>query len=245
MWGKREEPRESKPVKPAEVPRAAETPRPVAAQPPSEPPSHTIAAPVSEAPRAAETPLPPAPVAALATAAPMGAISRITHSLSIHGQITGEEDLYIDGEVSGKIRIAGGKVTIGPNGRVDSDIESREIEVHGHAQGLLRAAERVFLGRTASASGDIVTHRISIEDGASFTGRVEVLRPEPVVELKKTEAIAARAASAGAAAASTPAVAPASTPAGPSPAMAGASSEEPPRAFIAAAAPEKREETQE
>jgi cytoskeletal protein CcmA (bactofilin family) len=244
MWGKREEPKESKPVNPAEAPRPVETPRPVAAQ--------LAPAPVSEAPRAAEAPQPPAPVAAPATASPMATISRITRSLSIHGQISGEEDLYIDGQVSGKIRIAGGKVTVGPNGRLDSDIESREIEVHGHVQGLLRAAERVFLGRTAFASGDIVTRRISIEDGASFTGRVEVLRPEPAGEVKKTEVIAARAAAAGAVASSgtasasaSPSVAPASTPAAPSPAISGTSSEEAPRAIIAAAAPDNREETLE
>jgi cytoskeletal protein CcmA (bactofilin family) len=244
MWGKREEPKESKPVKPAEAVRPVETPRPVAAQPPS----HPIVAPVSEAPRAAEAPQPPAPAAAPGTASPMATISRITRSLSIHGQINGEEDLYIDGQVSGKIRIAGGKVTVGPNGRVDSDIESREIEVHGHVQGLLRAAERVFLGRTAFASGDIVTRRISIEDGASFTGRVEVLRPEPAAEPKKTEVIAARAAAAGAAASSGTASASSNAavaPEAPSPAISGTSSEEAPRAIIAAAAPDNREETLE
>jgi cytoskeletal protein CcmA (bactofilin family) len=100
--------------------------------------------------------------------------STIATSVQIHGVISGVEDLYIDGEVRGKIRIEGGKVTVGPNGRVNSDIESREIEVYGEVEGLLRGAERVFLGSTAKASGDILTRRIVIEDGAKFKGRVEV-----------------------------------------------------------------------
>ena len=116
----------------------------------------------------------------------------IIKSLRIRGEVTGHGDLIIDGEVHGKVRITEGKVTVGENGRVDADIEAREIEVLGRVQGLLRGAERVLLGRTAVASGDIAAPRVVIEDGARFTGRVEVLRRE--------EAPAAKAASAGAAA---------------------------------------------
>jgi cytoskeletal protein CcmA (bactofilin family) len=187
MWGKREEP---KLATPADASQPAESPRPVVTQP--------SAALASDADRFTET--------SHTTSSPaQSTISRITHTLSIHGQISGEDDLYIDGEMSGTIRIAGGKVTVGPNGRVDSDIESREIEIHGQAQGLLRAAERIFLGRTASVSGDIVTRRLAIEDGAFFTGRVELVRPETAGDVKKPETVAARAASASAGASSSPA----------------------------------------
>jgi cytoskeletal protein CcmA (bactofilin family) len=124
--------------------------------------------------------------------------STIAKSLQIQGVISGAEDLYIDGEVRGKIRIDGGKVTVGPNGRVNSDIEARDIAIHGEVEGLLRGSERVFLGRTAKASGDILTQRIVIEEGATFTGRVEVVRPEAA------EAPAKRAATGGGAATETP-----------------------------------------
>jgi cytoskeletal protein CcmA (bactofilin family) len=125
--------------------------------------------------------------------------STIAKSLQIHGVINGEEDLYIDGNVRGKIHIDGGKVTVGPNGRVNSDIEARDIAVYGEVEGLLRGAERVFLGRTAKASGDILTRRIVIEDGATFTGRVEVVRPEAAEEPAKRAASATATSSTGAA----------------------------------------------
>jgi cytoskeletal protein CcmA (bactofilin family) len=117
--------------------------------------------------------------------------STIAKSLQIHGVISGAEDLYIDGEVRGKIRIDGGKVTVGPNGRVNSDIEARDIAIYGEVEGLLRGAERVFLGRTATASGDILTRRIAIEDGATFRGRVEVVLAEAAEEPLKRAAAGA------------------------------------------------------
>lgn len=139
--------------------------------------------PASSAPDLVVRPTPVAPhpqeSRPVAVSAPAAAPSGlITKSMQFRGEISGDEDLYVDGEVRGKIRIPNGKVTVGPNGRVNSDIEAREIHILGEAEGLLRGAERVFLGRTARASGDILTRRIAIEEGATFTGRVEVVRPE-------------------------------------------------------------------
>jgi cytoskeletal protein CcmA (bactofilin family) len=121
------------------------------------------------------TPAPADDRSARLPAAPSGSI---TKTIQIHGEISGSEDLYVDGEVQGRICITGGKVTVGPNGRVNSDIEANEILVYGEVQGLLRGAERVYLGRTAKAAGDIATRRIGIEEGARFTGRVQVIETQ-------------------------------------------------------------------
>jgi cytoskeletal protein CcmA (bactofilin family) len=102
----------------------------------------------------------------------------IMSSLVIKGEIRGREDLYIDGEVQGTINLSDGRVTIGPHGRISADIEAREIVVRGTVKGTLLARERVEIGRTGDARGDIVTARISVEDGAQIHGKVDVARTE-------------------------------------------------------------------
>jgi cytoskeletal protein CcmA (bactofilin family) len=99
-------------------------------------------------------------------------------SLVIKGDIRGREDLYIDGEVQGSINLSDGRVTIGPHGRITADIEAREIVVRGTVKGTLLARERVEIGRTGDARGDIVTARIAVEDGAQIHGKVDVPRTD-------------------------------------------------------------------
>lgn len=114
-------------------------------------------------------------------------VSKISSGLKIQGEITGTSDLYIDGEAQGKIRLSGSRVTVGPNGRVQSDIEAREIVVEGSVQGNLKAGERVRLGGSSRVQGMMMAPRIGIDDGARYRGKVEVTRvemsrPTPVSE---------------------------------------------------------------
>ncbi len=109
---------------------------------------------------------------------PRSAFGNISEAIRVKGEITGQEDLFIDGEVQGSIRIPEGNVTVGPKGRVTADIEAREITIRGKANGNLQGRERVQIGRTGAATGDVVTRRIVIEEGAIFRGKVEVVRPE-------------------------------------------------------------------
>jgi cytoskeletal protein CcmA (bactofilin family) len=102
----------------------------------------------------------------------------IMSSLVIKGEIRGREDLYIDGEVQGTINLTDGRVTIGPHGRISADIEAREIVVRGTVKGTLLARERVEIGRTGDARGDIMTALIAVEEGAQIHGKVEVPRTE-------------------------------------------------------------------
>jgi cytoskeletal protein CcmA (bactofilin family) len=97
-------------------------------------------------------------------------------SLEIKGQISGEEDLQVDGKVEGSISLPGQRLTIGRTGRVNSEITAREVVVFGNITGNLFAQDRVEIKKDASVTGDITTARISIEDGAHFKGRIEIDR---------------------------------------------------------------------
>lgn len=95
-------------------------------------------------------------------------------SVTIHGDISGAEDLYLDGEVQGTVKLSGNLLTVGPNARVLADLEVRDIVVLGHIEGNIRASGRVDLRQTATIHGDIFTSRLSIEEKAEIQGRVDV-----------------------------------------------------------------------
>ena len=104
---------------------------------------------------------------------------RLTPSLIVEGEIAGQDDLVIDGQVRGKIRLHGGKLTVGPDGRVSADIEAREVVVRGEVTGNIKAHERVRIAATGRAKGEISTRSISIEEGAEVHGlRVNLEREE-------------------------------------------------------------------
>lgn len=121
----------------------------------------------------------PAPTAAAApasaTPAPAG---HLTISHTIRGEITGREDLYVDGEVEGKVHLEDAKIVIGPNGRLTADVEAREILVLGKVKGNLHGRDSVTIGRTGHVIGDVVTRYISVEDGAQVQGSLDVSRTE-------------------------------------------------------------------
>ena len=122
---------------------------------------------------------PPAPAvvsAPLRPPLPENVDSRISSGLKIRGEITGSSDMYIDGDVQGKVQIGSGSLIIGANGRIQADLEAREIIVNGSVVGNLKADDRVQLGSTGSVQGGIVTPRIGIDDGARLRGNVETAR---------------------------------------------------------------------
>jgi cytoskeletal protein CcmA (bactofilin family) len=115
-----------------------------------------------------------------AEAAGASSASRVSRGLVLRGEITGREDISIDGEVEGTLRLEGARVTICPAGRVRANISAREIVVQGEVRGELRAEERIEIGRSGSVQGSAAAKRIAIEDGAVFNGSIEVLRPGEV-----------------------------------------------------------------
>jgi len=109
----------------------------------------------------------------------------IGKSVIIRGDITGSEDLYLDGDIQGTVSLPGNRLTIGPNAHVLADLEVRDIIVSGHVEGNIRAAGRVDLRQTAFVTGDIYTSRLSIEEKASIQGRVDVGATGPVITVPK------------------------------------------------------------
>jgi cytoskeletal protein CcmA (bactofilin family) len=102
--------------------------------------------------------------------------STIVSGLKITGEITGTSDLFIDGEAHGKIRLVKARVTVGPQGRVNADIEGREIIIEGSVKGSIKAGERVHFGPSARFQGSVLAPKIAIEEGARFSGKVEMVR---------------------------------------------------------------------
>jgi cytoskeletal protein CcmA (bactofilin family) len=100
--------------------------------------------------------------------------ARLGSSLQIKGQITGTEDLQIDGIVEGSISLRGHELTVGSTAQLKSEINAREVVVYGKVVGNLHARDRVDVKKDGSVVGDISTARISIEDGAQFKGRIEI-----------------------------------------------------------------------
>lgn len=100
--------------------------------------------------------------------------SMIGKSLIIKGEVTGAESVLIEGTVEGSIVLPVDRVTIGPSGKVTADIMAQDIVVMGEVIGTCDATDHVYVRREGSICGDIVTARISVEDGAYITGTIDI-----------------------------------------------------------------------
>lgn len=119
-------------------------------------------------------------------------LAHIGKSVMIKGELSGSEDLYLDGEVEGTIDLRSHSLTVGPNGRVRANTQAKQVVIHGKVNGNIQA-DRVELTKSALVSGDIITQRVVIEDGAFFKGAIDVQREQPK-EAPKVEVRAAAAA---------------------------------------------------
>jgi cytoskeletal protein CcmA (bactofilin family) len=125
--------------------------------------------------------------------------AHIGRSLIIKGDITGAESLFIDGRVEGTINFPENRVTVGRNGNVAANITAKEVVIMGKVQGNVDCADRLDIRSEGLLSGDVITHRISVEEGAILKGGVEVRNPEKKdqKDQNKQEAPKAMAAVAG------------------------------------------------
>ena len=103
--------------------------------------------------------------------------ARLGRSLSVKGELVGNEELVIDGEFEGSIELNDSSLTVGPQGRVQADVRAREIVVEGTVRGNLRAADRLQISKSGNVVGDLVAARIVIEDGAYFKGSIDIQKP--------------------------------------------------------------------
>ncbi|MDE3136391.1 MAG: polymer-forming cytoskeletal protein [Acidobacteriota bacterium] len=102
--------------------------------------------------------------------------ARVGAGLHVKGEISGNEDLQIDGAVEGHVQLGERRLTIGASARVTADVQAREVVVFGNVKGNLRARDRIEIKKDGSVVGDLTTARIMIEDGAYFKGSIEIDR---------------------------------------------------------------------
>jgi len=100
--------------------------------------------------------------------------SRLGANLHMKGEITGSEDLLIDGSVEGLVQLDERRLTIGKTAKVTADIIVGEVLVYGTVKGNVRAKSRIEIRKDGSVEGDINTAQIMIEDGAVFKGSIEL-----------------------------------------------------------------------
>ena len=120
----------------------------------------------------------PAPRSESMAARPSSSAGRehamIGASIHIDGDLRGEEDLLIEGEVNGTVQLKNNSLTIGPQGKVRADVYAQSIIVDGFMEGDLYGSERVAIRKNAQVRGNVTSPRVSLEEGAKFKGAIEM-----------------------------------------------------------------------
>ncbi len=151
------------------------------------PQASTATAPTSAAPAPAQN----------ATASPLPvsprAVACISQGIRIKGEVTGKEDLFVDGTVEGKLEFGNASVTIGPNGKVKADISAREVIIRGNVDGKIEGTEKVQLWNSGRVTGEVRTERLAIEDGAVLRGKVEAGKAQSRAAETKSKSVPADA----------------------------------------------------
>ena len=107
--------------------------------------------------------------------APLSAdLAQIGKSVVIKGELSGSEDLYVDGQVEGSIALKNNSLTVGSHGQIKASVECKGAVIQGKLEGNVLASDRVELRKSAIVTGDIATQRISIEEGAYLKGKVDI-----------------------------------------------------------------------
>lgn len=101
-------------------------------------------------------------------------VAVIGPSIHIDGDLRGDEDLLIEGEVKGAVHLKNNSLTIGGHGKVTADVYAHTIYVDGYMEGDLYGAERISIRKSARVRGNIASPRVSLEDGARFKGSIEM-----------------------------------------------------------------------
>ena len=118
-------------------------------------------------------------------------LANIGKSITIKGDLTGNEDLVIDGNIEGRIDLPNNQLTIGPDGKVKADIHAKSAVVVGHVSGNVSATERIEVQASGIVDGDVRSPRLVVQEGAVLNGAVEmgeVKQPAAAAPVKKAAA---------------------------------------------------------
>ena len=117
----------------------------------------------------------------------------IGRTVVIKGEVSGSESLYIDGRVEGSVTFKDHRVTVGRNGVVQANISAREVVIMGKVTGNVECSDRVDIRSEGTLTGDVVSARISVEDGAMLRGSVQLNPTEQKQDKHEAKAMAAAA----------------------------------------------------
>ena len=136
------------------------------------PPPAAAAAPT---PPPVQSPAPPPVAAARAPEPPRARVAAtIGPSIAIKGDVTGEEDLIVEGRVEGKILLKANSVTIGRNGRVKANVYANSITVEGEVEGDLIGKDEVVIRQSGKVKGNVAAPRVVLDSGARFQGSIDM-----------------------------------------------------------------------
>lgn len=133
------------------------------------------AAPAEEAAPAPADRSPPAPPPKMTNGVSQARdIAVIGPSITIKGDVAGEESLVVDGKVDGTVTLGNHDLTVGQSGVVTAGVTGRVVRIEGQVHADIQASEKVAITRTGRVHGDVVAPRVSLEDGARFKGRIDM-----------------------------------------------------------------------
>ena len=95
-------------------------------------------------------------------------------TITIKGDVTGEENLVIEGKVDGTVSLPSNDVTVGETGHVSADVSASIVRIDGEVKGDIQGVEKVVISKTGLVKGNIVAPRVTLEDGAKFKGSIDM-----------------------------------------------------------------------
>lgn len=123
-----------------------------------------------------------------------GGVATIGPSIIVKGELTGQEDLEVQGKVEGSITLKKHRVLVSESGRVKADIHAKSIRVGGEVKGNLLGEDDVIILHTGRVEGDIKASRVTLEDGSKFKGSIDMEpKGEPKDRSVSTETSTAKA----------------------------------------------------
>ena len=121
-----------------------------------------------------EEPILPARPRSSAAPAKSGECATVGPSIRIQGDMSGEEDLLVQGRIEGTISLKNNLVTVGKDGHVNATVDARVIKIEGTVEGDLHGNEQVIVSRSGNVRGNIVAPRVTLEDGCRFKGSIDM-----------------------------------------------------------------------
>ncbi len=105
---------------------------------------------------------------------PAPGVTRLGSTVVINGEIEAHEDMLVEGRVQGKITLPSGTLTVAKGARLEAEVRVRALVLHGTLKGTVRAGEKAVILETAEMNGDVITPKITIANGARFTGGIRM-----------------------------------------------------------------------